>query len=90
MHCTLCRHACNTNGMLTEEDLLSYGYLCDRATRLAGRVDYLREYVLQLRETYRESLDERQNKNTTLLARCFGGVSAAVIACRLVWHEFPQ
>ena len=58
----------NTNGMLTEEDLLSYGYLCDRATRLAGRVDYLREYVLQLRETYRESLDERQNKNTTLLA----------------------
>ena len=60
--------AANTNGMLTEEDLLSYGYLCDRATRLAGRVDYLREYVLQLRETYRESLDERQNKNTTLLA----------------------
>ena len=66
---SLCSAMCaNTNGMLAEEDLLSYGYLCDRASRLAGRVDYLREYVLQLREAYRESLDERQNKNTTLLA----------------------
>ena len=58
----------NTNGMLSEEDMLSYGYLCDRVSRLAARVDYLREYVLQLRETYQASLDERQNKNTTLLA----------------------
>lgn len=58
----------NINRFLSEEDLLSFGCLCDRLSRFAARVDYLCEYVLQLRETYKAFLDERQNKNTTLLA----------------------
>ena len=54
--------------LVKEEDRLAFGYQADRAERLLGHVDSLREYLLHIREMYQTQVDVRQSRMMTVLA----------------------
>lgn len=57
----------NINQMLCEEDCLNFSYFTGRAERLHIQVQMLRDYMLQMRESYQTEITLRQSKSMNLL-----------------------
>ncbi len=57
----------NINNMLCEEDVMSFTYYTRRAEMLHVQVQALRDYIFQIRETYRTDIAVRQNRSMNLL-----------------------
>lgn len=56
----------NENDLFTESDLRYFGMVTDKANRLMNTVQLLRESLVQVREAYSMSMDNRMNKTMQL------------------------
>lgn len=57
----------NINNMLCEEDVMNFTYYTRRAEMLHVQVQTLRDYIFQIRETYRTDIAVRQNRSMNFL-----------------------
>ncbi|RGY98439.1 CorA family divalent cation transporter [Clostridium sp. AM58-1XD] len=57
----------DTGGIFQPEEQNVFGTFASRAGRLHDHVDFLREYLNQLREMYQNKIDLEQNKNMNML-----------------------
>lgn len=57
----------NENGFFKEENLRYFRMITSRMERLADRSAYLRDYTMQLSDTYQMKLESRQNRIMTVL-----------------------
>lgn len=57
----------NINNMLCEDDVMNFTYYTRRAEMLHVQVQALRDYIFQIRETYRTDIAVRQNRSMNIL-----------------------
>lgn len=57
----------NINQMLSEEDCLNFTYFTSRAERLHVQVQTLRDYIVQIRESYQTDIALKQSQTMNLL-----------------------